>query len=218
MTGFKDRLKDALSDFVEFDEAGTPLDERAHPNKDTEDGQRTTNARPEAQALPELTDPEMLTTLQTAVACSTLSAYEQFQTLYAAMDSVTDERLRYDVSLKALRASHQLGPDAVLAAVEDRLRLLDVERERFDAALGDETERSVNGTNRQIASIGDTIAARQKEIRDLEARQATLHEAAKAAQVELDRSRVAFGAAYSTVHSGLDAERVRVSTHIAAGK
>lgn len=213
MTGFKDRLKDALSDFVEFDES-------AHPPTDAPPAPRTAptpTAAPVTGAAA-LSDPEMVATLEHAVARSTAPGYSEFRVLYAAMDSVPDERLRYDVALKALRASHQLGPDAVLASIEDRINLLEGERSKFDEALAAETERSVNGTTRQINAIAETIAARQAEIRDLEAKQAKLAEAARTAQADLDKSRATFAAAFATVHSALDGERARIATHLTSGK
>jgi septal ring factor EnvC (AmiA/AmiB activator) len=195
MTGFKDRIKDALSDFVEFDESAP-----ASPDGKT-------------PGVPRRADP-----VGSAAPRSGAAPDPSFRTLYAAMDSVPDERLRYDVALKALRASHQIGPDAVLASIEDRIRLLDAERTKFEQALAAETERSINGTNRQIKSIADSIAAKQTEIRDLEAKQATLYETAKVAQSELDRSRASFAAAFASVHSSLDAERARIATHLSSGK
>lgn len=219
MTGFKDRIKDALSDFVEFDEnAPASADGKTPGVQRRPDPVASVAPLRGASPDPSLTDPEMLATLEHAVARSTEPGYEQFRTLYAAMDSVPDERLRYDVALKALRASHQIGPDAVLASIEDRIRLLEAERTKFEQALAAETERSINGTNRQIKSIADSIAAKQTEIRDLEAKQASLYETAKVAQSELDRSRASFAAAFASVHSSLDAERARIATHLSSGK
>jgi uncharacterized protein YicC (UPF0701 family) len=219
MTGFKDKLKDALSDFVEFDED-------ASANETTEE--RQPRARRErsadadsATAVPReitRTDPEMLATLEHAVARSSEPGYEQFRTLYDAMDSVPDEKLRYDVTLKALQASHRLGPQAVLKSIDDRLRLLDDERTKFEAALQSETERSITAANAEVKAVGDEIAAKQAEIKALQARQADLVRAAKSAQADIDRSRASFTAAYSTVQTSLDAERTRIASHLTGGK
>lgn len=223
MTGFKDRLKDALSDFVEFDENAPKADEgdAPVPKRTVRPGASSAPlpaAFPSAAPDSSLTDPGMLATLEHAVARSVEPGYDEFRTLYAAMDSIPDERLRYDVALKALKASHQLGPEHVIASIEDRIRLLDAERTKFDEALAVETERSITGTNRQIKTIGDSIAAKQAEIRDLEAKQAKLYETAKAAQAELDQSRAAFATAFASIHSSLDAERTRISSHASGGK
>jgi chromosome segregation ATPase len=219
MTGFKDRLKDALSDFVEFDEGASEADNAAETVAKRQSKRVATVATVSAVSPDtSLTDPEMVATLEQAVARSTEPGYDQFRVLYAAMDAVPDERLRYDVALKALQASHQLGPDAVLASIEDRIRLLDDERTKFEKAHANETERSITATSRQIKTLGDTIAAKQAEIRELETRQAKLYESAKAAQAELDRSRTAFAVAFTSVHTSLDTERNRISSHLSGGK
>jgi chromosome segregation ATPase len=218
MTGFKDKLKDALSDFVEFDEEGNvkPDDAQADAPKPRPAG--VTSARASAAPDLSLSDPEMVATLEQAVARSTEPGYEQFRTLYAAMDGVPDEQLRYEVTLKALKASHKLGADAVLKSIEDRLGLLDAERAKFDEALAAETERSVEGTKQQLQSVADEIAAKQAEIKELQGKQASLAQAAREAQAGIDRSRSSFAAAYTTVRSSLDAERTRIATHLSARK
>ena len=213
MTGFKDKLKDALSDFVEFDEEGNAKQDDSQPSAPRRrDG--AASARPTAAPDLSLSDPEMVETLEHAVARSTEPGYEQFRTLYAAMDGVPDEQLRYDVTLKALQASHKLGPQAVLKSIEDRLGLLDAERAKFDAALSAETERSVDGTKQQLQSVAEEIAAKQAEIKELQGQQASLAQAAREAQAGIDRSRASFAAAYTTVRSSLDAERTRIATHL----
>jgi chromosome segregation ATPase len=216
MTGFKDKLKDALSDFVEFDEEGNAKD-GARPAAPT---QRADTIPTRSTAGPDLSlsDPEMVATLEHAVARSTEPGYEQFRTLYAAMDGVPDEQLRYDVTLKALKASHKLGAEAVLKSIEDRLGLLDAERAKFDEALAAETQRSVEGTKAQLQSVADEIAAKQAEIKDLQGKQASLAQAARDAQAGIDRSRTSFAAAYSTVRSSLEVERTRIATHLSARK
>ena len=217
MTGFKDKLKDALSDFVEFDEEGNAKQNDAQPAAPRRpDG--VGSGRPTAAPDLSLSDPEMVTTLEHAVARSTEPGYEQFRTLYAAMDGVPDEQLRYDVTLKALQASHKLGPQAVLKSIEDRLGLLDAERAKFDTALAAETERSVDGTKQQLQSVADEIAAKQAEIKELQGQQSSLAQAAREAQAGIDRSRASFAAAYTTVRSSLDAERTRIATHLSARK
>lgn len=216
MTGFKDKLKDALSDFVEFDEAGNARPNDTHPAAPSPRADGYTNARSGPDLS--LSDPEMVATLEHAVARSTEPGYEQFRTLYAAMDGVPDEQLRYDVTLKALQASHKLGAQAVLKSIEDRLALLDAERAKFDEALEAETQRSVEGTKQQLQSVADEIAAKQAEIKELQGKQATLAQAAREAQAGIDRSRASFAAAYTTVHSSLDAERSRIATHLSARK
>ncbi len=217
MTGFKDKLKDALSDFVEFDEEGNvkqPDTPAAAPSRRADAATSTRSTGPDLS----LSDPEMVATLEQAVARSTEPGYEQFRTLYAAMDGVPDEQLRYDVTLKALQASHKLGAQAVLTSIEDRLGLLDAERSKFDEALEAETQRSVEGTKQQLQSVADQIAAKQAEIKELQSKQASLAQAAREAQAGIDRSRASFAAAYTTVHSSLDAERARIATHISARK
>jgi chromosome segregation ATPase len=216
MTGFKDKLKDALSDFVEFDEEGNAKD-GARPAAPTQRAD-TIPARSTAGPDLSLSDPEMVATLEHAVARSTEPGYEQFRTLYAAMDGVPDEQLRYDVTLKALKASHKLGAEAVLKSIEDRLGLLDAERAKFDEALAAETQRSVEGTKAQLQSVADEIAAKQAEIKDLQGKQASLAQAARDAQAGIDRSRTSFAAAYSTVRSSLEVERTRIATHLSARK
>jgi chromosome segregation ATPase len=216
MTGFKDKLKDALSDFVEFDEEGNVKQNDARPAAPSP--RVDSFASPRSAPDLSLTDPEMVATLEHAVARSTEPGYEQFKTLYAAMDAVPDEQLRYDVTLKALQASHKLGAQAVLKSIEDRLALLDAERAKFDEALEAETQRSVEGTKQQLQSVADAIAAKQAEIKELQGKQATLAQAAKEAQTGIDRSRASFAAAYTTVHSSLDAERSRIATHLSARK
>ena len=217
MTGFKDKLKDALYDFVEFDEEGNAKHDDAQPPlRPRADG--TASARPGAAPDLSLSDPEMVSTLEHAVARSTEPGYEQFRTLYAAMDGVPDEQLRYDVTLKALQASHKLGAQAVLKSIEDRLGLLDAERAKFDAALAAETERSVEGAKRQLQSVADEIAAKQAEIKELQSKQASLAQVAREAQAGIDRSRASFAAAYTTVRSSLDVERTRIATHLSARK
>lgn len=216
MTGFKDKLKDALSDFVEFDE-GQNDEDGAHPAAPKQRADAVSSPRTAGPDL-SLSDPEMVATLEHAVARSTEPGYEQFRALYAAMDGVPDEQLRYDVTLKALKASHKLGADAVLKSIEDRLGLLDAERAKFDEALTAETERSVEGTKQQLQSVADEIAAKQAEIKELQAKQASLAQAAREAQAGIDRSRTSFAAAYSTVRSSLEVERTRIATHLSARK
>jgi len=213
MTGFKDKLKDALSDFVEFDEEGNVKQGDARPAAPKPRADGAASAPTVAPDL-SLSDPEMVATLEHAVARSTEPGYEQFRTLYAAMDGVPDEQLRYDVTLKALQASHKLGAREVLSSIEDRLGLLDAERAKFDEALEAETQRSVEGTKAQLQSVADEIAAKQAEIKELQVKQASLAQAAREAQTGIDRSRASFAAAYNTVRSSLDAERTRIATHL----
>jgi len=217
MTGFKDKLKDALSDFVEFDEEGNAKD-GARPAAPTQRADGIAAARSTVGPDLSLSDPEMVATLEHAVARSTEPGYEQFRTLYAAMDGVPDEQLRYDVTLKALKASHKLGAEAVLKSIEDRLGLLDAERAKFDEALAAETERSVEGTKQELQSVADEIAAKQAEIKELQGKQASLAQTARDAQAGIDRSRTSFAAAYSTVRSSLEVERTRIATHLSARK
>ena len=216
MTGFKDKLKDALSDFVEFDAEQNDKDgaQPAAPKQRADAVSIPRTAGPDLS----LSDPEMVATLEHAVARSTEPGYEQFRALYAAMDGVPDEQLRYDVTLKALKASHKLGADAVLKSIEDRLGLLDAERAKFDEALTAETVRSVEGTKQQLQSVADEIAAKQAEIKELQAKQASLAQSAREAQAGIDRSRTSFAAAYSTVRSSLEVERTRIATHLSARK
>jgi chromosome segregation ATPase len=216
MTGFKDKLKDALSDFVEFDEEGNVKHPDARPAAPSP--RADSYASPRSAPDLSLSDPEMVATLEHAVARSTEPGYEQFKTLYAAMDAVPDEQLRYDVTLKALQASHKLGAQAVLKSIEDRLALLDAERAKFDEALEAETQRSVEGTKQQLQSVADAIAAKQAEIKELQGKQATLGQAAREAQAGIDRSRTSFAAAYSTVRSSLEVERTRIASHLSARK
>jgi uncharacterized protein YicC (UPF0701 family) len=218
MTGFKDKLKDALSDFVEFDENAPPSENAGQPASKQRPAPKAGGATSAASIDTSLSDPEMVATLEHAVARSTEPGYDQFRALYSAMESVPDERLRYDVTLKALQASHQLSPQAVLASIEDRIRLLEAERTKFEQALKSETDRSINGTNRELQTVGDAIAGKQKEIQELQARQAALVQTTKDAQADIDRSRASFAAAFASVHSSLDAERTRISTHLSGGK
>jgi len=122
------------------------------------------------------------------------------------------------VTLKALQASHKLGPEAVLKSIEDRLDLLDAERTKFDEALAAETARSVDGTKAQLQSVADEIAAKQAEIKELQGKQASLAQSAREAQAGIDRSRTSFAAAYSTVRSSLEVERTRIASHLSARK
>jgi uncharacterized protein YicC (UPF0701 family) len=217
MTGFKDKLKDALSDFVEFDENAPTTDHETHPAAKSPAQSRAASA-PTSAVDASLSDPEMIATLEHAVARSSEPGYDLFRTLYAAMEGVPDERLRYDVALKALQASHQLSAQAVLTSIEDRLRLLEAERTKFERALKSETDRSITGTSSELKTIADAIGAKQAEIRDLEVRQAELVQSAKEAQSNIDRSRASFAAAFAAVHSTLDAERARISSHLAGAK
>ena len=216
MSSFRNRLREALSDFVEFDDGGGST-KHAGDNE----MRASTPAPPHRQHLPApqpttdapAADPETIAVLEQALARSTRRGYDEFRALFAAMESVGEERVRYALTLRAVQASHKLAPADVLASVDDRLRLLKEEEQRFDAALARETERTVGGAGREMEEVAATIAARLAEVRELEARQAALRQTAATAQAELDRTRTEFAAAYASVHATLASERARIAAH-----
>lgn len=211
----KDAGRDALGTFVEFDpEAPQPAPQRppAHAPADVTlaAAPRPAPAAPVAagNAAP---DPEFVQQLQAAVGASSKAAYGQFRTLFGALSAVPDDTQRASLALAAAQASHGVTAQQVAEAIDDRLRILAGERTAFQKAVGDETEATIGGAQKEIDDARAAIARKAEEIRELQARQAELEASLAQARASIDGNSARFDASYAVVEAELAAERARIA-------
>ncbi|HET6764551.1 MAG TPA: hypothetical protein VFH27_12795, partial [Longimicrobiaceae bacterium] len=151
--------------------------------------------------------------LRAAVEASGKPAYGQFRKLFEALP-VPDETQRTQLALAAAGASAQVTAADVVAAIDDRLKLLEKERGAFDQAIAQQTDASIGAVKKQIVSIAEQIAKKQAEIRDLEQRRATAESSIAQAAAEIEASRRNFAASFAVVQTDLAGERARVAAHV----
>jgi uncharacterized protein YicC (UPF0701 family) len=158
-------------------------------------------------------DPTLRQTLEHAVAQSTQPAYTNFRTLYDAMVGVTDDNLRYKLALQTVAASFKVTAADVVAALNDRIRLLDLEKSNFEAIYEQETKTKVGGTVEKINVIEQTIADYKAKIEKLQQDQATLAAQMSSAQQSLGKMRGSFDVAYNAVRASILAEIDKIKSH-----
>jgi len=214
----KDAGRDALGTFVEFDpeapEAASAPAARA-PSRPQADVTLAAAPLP-APAAPVAAgsaapDPEFVQQLQAAVASSSKAAYGQFRTLFGALSAVGDDAQRASLALAAAQASHGVTAQQVAEAIDDRMRILAGERTAFQKAVGDETEATIGGAQKEIDAARAAIARKAEEIRELQARQAELEASLAQARASIDGNAARFAASYAVVEAELAAERARIA-------
>ncbi|MBB4636327.1 hypothetical protein [Longimicrobium terrae] len=212
----KDAGRDALGTFVEFDpEAPQAAPQRAPAHAAPADVTLAAAPRP-APAAPVAAgsaapDPEFVQQLQAAVGASGKAAYGQFRTLFGALSAVPDDTQRATLALAAAQASHGVTAQQVAEAIDDRLRILAGERTAFQKAVGDETEATIGGAQKEIDAARTAIAKKAEEIRELQARQAELEASLAQARASIDGNSARFDASYAVVEAELAAERARIA-------
>jgi hypothetical protein len=217
MSGFFDKIrdasKDALGTFVEFEEDRSDATV-AMPSRAAQPAPAPMPAAPPPMPAPATgaaPDPEFVKQLQAAVAGSGKAAYTQFRTLFDALALVSDPMQRAQAALSAAKASHGVDAGAVAAAIDDRLKILEGEKDAFDRAVKTEAEQSVGGAQSQIEKTRAEIARRQEEIRTLEAKAAELERALMESRAALEASSARFAASYAVVQAELAGERARIA-------
>ena len=222
MSGFFDKIKDAgkdaLGTFVEFEDdrsdatvampGRAPAQPHAAPAYPAAPVPTPQAPPPVGVAAP---DPEFVKQLQEAVAGSGKAAYTQFRTLFEALSLVPDPMQRAQAALSAAKASHGVDAGAVAAAIDDRLKILEGEKNAFDRAVKTEAEQSVGGAQGEIEKTRAEIARRQEEIRTLEAKAAELERTLMESRAALEASSARFAASYAVVQAELTGERARIA-------
>jgi hypothetical protein len=190
---------------------GTPVirpGAKMAPRAPTRPAVATPVTTPDVQA-----NPDDVAALEAAAQASTKPGYSEFKGLLEVMQSVPDEALRVTLTLQGIEKTKGITPDQILAAVEDRLRLVETEQAKFEEAMTREAEQSVGGSTAKIQRLEDEIKAAEAEIERKRAEQAELGATIQEAQDGIDRARAEFAAAYDVVHANLVAERDLVASH-----
>jgi hypothetical protein len=222
MDGFLGKIKeagrDALGTFVVLDDGTTvPADSPearaavAQPTPTPTAAGAPASAPSAPSATVVAPDPEFVEQLVAAVNASTKPAYVQFQALYEAMSMLSDDRARVQAALTATQTAHKLTAADVVAAIEDRLRILGQERGAFERAAKAEAEQAVGGTLREAEKARTEVARKQEEIRTLEAKAAELEKQAADARASIDAGSTRFAVSYAVVEAQLNAERARIA-------
>jgi hypothetical protein len=225
MSGFLDRVKDAASVFVVLDED----EKQAQASAAAAPQAAQPHAPPQPQRAPEFVPVQDATLmhpgpppaaelayvddLRAAVDGSGKAAYGQFRKLYDALP-VPDDAQRTQLALAAAGATAQVTAADVVAAIDDRLKLLEKERGAFDQAIAQQTDASIGAAKKQIVTMAEQIAKKQAEIRELEERRTAAEHSIAQAAAEIEASRRNFAASFAVVQTDLAGERARVAAHV----
>lgn len=155
-------------------------------------------------------DAEIVTALQNAVAASTINGYEEFKTLFNAMDALPDAQ-RFTAALKALQAGQKITPAQVVQSIQNRLQLLESARQDFETQYEQQLADTVTKKQHETEAAADRIKQLRDEIQQLEGQRITLTKEAADAQVQLETERATFAASYEVVRSQLETENSKIA-------
>lgn len=138
---------------------------------------------------------------------------------------IPDERTRIIAAAATIANSN---PVDVIQAMQARLTALEAERKKFqsdrDVALRDTVQSkdsTIAGLDQQIATkqteLQQLIAGHQAAITSLSQQKQEAQTARQAAQAEIDRQAVVFGASFSEVQTKIQSEVARITGYLQGG-
>lgn len=210
--GLRDLGKAIKGALVEDDGAETtPKGEAEEPEDDNEKQPKRTSASVPAvrRVSSGPADEQYLTILTGQVEKSAKPGYAEFAgQLEALAEDIPDEARRYKAALKsAARAHGSLDKDAVLAAIDDRITILEGAAAQFTAEVDADEKKRIGTAEADLASVEEQIAELSKS-RD-----------AMRSELESNRARFAskrekFAGAHAALSERLAAERKKVETYL----
>jgi len=159
-------------------------------------------------------DPALMGRLREAVAKSTETALRDFMAVVEALaEDVTDERSRYRAALR-VAGKQGITLARIIRAFEDRLRLLQREKQQFEAAMETRFKEAVGGRQEDLERVNAEVAELRERLTGLESRAGELTAAIEAEQQKIEQVSTSFDAAYAVVASEIESEREKIGAHL----
>ncbi len=206
-------LRSLLGAFVELDKPEAPPvegeatadDSRGNPSEASSAKAPVKRYAPTTGAV----DEEYVRILNGLVEKSTLPGYVEFMgQLDALKEDIPDEARLYNAALKsASRAHGDLNKSAVVAAVQDRIKILEAYATQFSDEVAAEEKKRIGGAEANLAAVEAQIAELQKSC---EAMRSEL--ASNKARYTAKREK--FAGAHQALSGQLAAELEKVKTYL----
>lgn len=158
-------------------------------------------------------DPTMVEDLSNAAAASKVVGYGEFKTLYDTFAAIPEPQ-RTSMALAAVAAANKVTPDMVLASINDRLSLVEVEATHFAEAMAATEANEVTARQTEADSIAQAIERMKAEIQEKEVARANLLAEANQAQMHINTTRIQFDASANAVRAALNSEREKIAAFI----
>jgi len=154
-------------------------------------------------------NPQIVQTLEKAVADSTPTEYTQFRAFFDSLGALPDN-MRYTTAISVANAAKLTGA-AILRAMDARIARLDQEKSNFEKWATEEFDTAVTGRETAVAEAQARIEEMAAEIQVLTTKLNTLKLEASAEKERLESSAMSFMAAHDSVMASLKAERDTVA-------
>lgn len=159
-------------------------------------------------------DQSIVTELNSIADGSKRPEYAAYLKAAESLKAIGDVAQRTMTALSVLQGMQNITPQAVVEAVDDRIRLVDAEAQGFEVAYKDSVAKSVTGVETEVESIGQQVQQKQAEIDALQQRRVALKQEAANAQVKLETDRTTFLASHAVVRTSFQNERERIITNL----
>lgn len=155
-------------------------------------------------------DPQLVQNLEAKVAENTPAEYAQFRAFFDSLAALP-ENIRYSTAINVAKAA-KLSPDAILKAMDTRIKNFLIEKEGFDNWIATETKTFIDDNHTKIAQTQQQILELSKQIEALTAENQSRSLVIQEEQTRISTNAQKFSMAHDNVLQRLNAERSAFAT------
>lgn len=157
-------------------------------------------------------DPTIVAELEAVVNGSKAPGYAEFKATVETLAALPETQ-RIGTALALVHNVNKITPQTVLAALDDRLAMLDSEQKEFESVIAAHVDTEVTQKQTEADEISKAIEAAKADIQAKEQQRAQLISEATQAQNTLNAQNIQFAASINAVRAAINAEREKIAAH-----